>query len=76
MLQLVAGQNKVIIQGTSVLHRPVNALTSPVVNATSQAAQKHVLLRKSNASTAQILPLNSAQGNVVVMNLYKYINIK
>ncbi|XP_076647897.1 lethal (3) malignant brain tumor isoform X2 [Halictus rubicundus] len=68
--QIVAGQNKVFIQGPSqvttsqskqhiVIHRPINTVST---TATSQG-QKHILLRKSNASTAQIVPLSSSQGN-------------
>ncbi|XP_076647902.1 lethal (3) malignant brain tumor isoform X7 [Halictus rubicundus] len=67
---IVAGQNKVFIQGPSqvttsqskqhiVIHRPINTVST---TATSQG-QKHILLRKSNASTAQIVPLSSSQGN-------------
>ncbi|XP_018348159.1 PREDICTED: lethal(3)malignant brain tumor-like protein 3 [Trachymyrmex septentrionalis] len=67
--QIVTGQNKVFIQGPSqvatsqskqhiVIHRPINTVSTA---ATSQA-QKHILLRKST-STAQILPLNTTQGN-------------
>ncbi|KAK2587825.1 hypothetical protein KPH14_003926 [Odynerus spinipes] len=68
--QIVTGQNKVFIQGPGqvttsqnkqhiVIHRPVNTVN------TSNAAQgqKHILLRKSNTSTAQIVPLNTSQGN-------------
>ncbi|XP_018398877.1 PREDICTED: lethal(3)malignant brain tumor-like protein 3 [Cyphomyrmex costatus] len=65
----IVGQNKVFIQGPSqvatsqskqhiVIHRPINTVST---TATSQA-QKHILLRKST-STAQILPLNTTQGN-------------
>ncbi|XP_031835752.1 lethal (3) malignant brain tumor isoform X2 [Nomia melanderi] len=68
--QIVTGQNKVFIQGPSqvttsqskqhiVIHRPINTVST---TATSQG-QKHILLRKSNASTAQIVPLSSSQGN-------------
>ncbi|XP_033342769.2 lethal (3) malignant brain tumor isoform X2 [Megalopta genalis] len=68
--QIVAGQNKVFIQGPGqvtssqnkqhiVIHRPINTVST---TATSQG-QKHILLRKSNASTAQIVPLSSSQGN-------------
>ncbi|XP_024880512.1 lethal(3)malignant brain tumor-like protein 3 isoform X2 [Temnothorax curvispinosus] len=67
--QIVTGQNKVFIQGPSqvatsqskqhiVIHRPINTVSTA---ATSQA-QKHILLRKST-STAQIVPLNTTQGN-------------
>ncbi|XP_043500389.1 lethal(3)malignant brain tumor-like protein 1 isoform X1 [Polistes fuscatus] len=68
--QIVTGQNKVFIQGPGqvttsqnkqhiVIHRPVNT-----VNTTNTAqGQKHILLRKSNTSTAQIVPLNASQGN-------------
>ncbi|KYQ58720.1 Lethal(3)malignant brain tumor-like protein 3 [Trachymyrmex zeteki] len=67
--KIVTGQNKVFIQGPSqvatsqskqhiVIHRPINTVSTA---ATSQA-QKHILLRKST-STAQILPLNTTQGN-------------
>ncbi|XP_043269397.1 lethal(3)malignant brain tumor-like protein 3 isoform X2 [Venturia canescens] len=67
---IVAGQNKVFIQGTNsantaqskqhiVIHRPL----SGVGGTTTSQGQKHILLRKSNASTAQIVPLNSPQGN-------------
>ncbi|KAG5326812.1 LMBL3 protein, partial [Acromyrmex heyeri] len=67
--QIVTGQNKVFIQGPSqvatsqskqhiVIHRPINTVSTA---ATSQT-QKHILLRKST-STAQILPLNTTQGN-------------
>ncbi|XP_076647901.1 lethal (3) malignant brain tumor isoform X6 [Halictus rubicundus] len=69
-ISIVAGQNKVFIQGPSqvttsqskqhiVIHRPINTVST---TATSQG-QKHILLRKSNASTAQIVPLSSSQGN-------------
>ncbi|XP_017878427.1 lethal(3)malignant brain tumor-like protein 3 isoform X2 [Ceratina calcarata] len=68
--QIVAGQNKVFIQGPSqvttsqskqhiVIHRPINTVST---TATTQG-QKHILLRKSNTSTAQILPLSPSQGN-------------
>ncbi|XP_039307528.1 lethal(3)malignant brain tumor-like protein 3 isoform X3 [Solenopsis invicta] len=68
--QIVTGQNKVFIQGSNqvstsqskqhiVIHRsPINTVSTA---ATSQA-QKHILLRKST-STAQIVPLNTTQGN-------------
>ncbi|XP_028049018.1 LOW QUALITY PROTEIN: lethal(3)malignant brain tumor-like protein 1 [Monomorium pharaonis] len=67
--QIVTGQNKVFIQGPNqvatsqskqhiVIHRPINTVSTA---ATSQA-QKHILLRKST-STAQIVPLNTTQGN-------------
>nr|XP_050851740.1 lethal(3)malignant brain tumor-like protein 3 isoform X1 [Vespula vulgaris] len=68
--QIVTGQNKVFIQGPGqvttsqnkqhiVIHRPVNT-----VNTTNAAqGQKHILLRKSNTSTAQIVPLNTSQSN-------------
>jgi len=66
----VTGQNKVFIQGPSqvatsqnkqhiVIHRPINTVNT---TATPQA-QKHILLRKSNTSTAQIVPLNTNQGS-------------
>jgi len=65
----VTGQNKVFIQGPSqvatsqskqhiVIHRPINTVST----ATTSQAQKHILLRKST-STAQIVPLNTTQGN-------------
>ncbi|KAL0105487.1 hypothetical protein PUN28_016865 [Cardiocondyla obscurior] len=67
--QIVAGQNKVFIQGPNqvatsqskqhiVIHRPINSVST----AASSQAQKHILLRKST-STAQIVPLNTTQGN-------------
>ncbi|XP_011698405.1 PREDICTED: lethal(3)malignant brain tumor-like protein 3 isoform X3 [Wasmannia auropunctata] len=67
--QIVTGQNKVFIQGPSqvatsqskqhiVIHRPINTVST----ATPSQAQKHILLRKST-STAQIVPLNTTQGN-------------
>lgn len=66
----MTGQNKVFIQGPSqvatsqskqhiVIHRPINTVST---TATPQA-QKHILLRKSNTSTAQIVPLNTTQGS-------------
>ncbi|XP_076291351.1 lethal (3) malignant brain tumor isoform X4 [Lasioglossum baleicum] len=68
--QIVAGQNKVFIQGPSqvttsqskqhiVIHRPINTVSTT----TTSQGQKHILLRKSNTSTAQIVPLSSSQGN-------------
>ncbi|XP_012227520.1 lethal(3)malignant brain tumor-like protein 3 isoform X2 [Linepithema humile] len=68
--QIVTGQNKVFIQGPSqvatsqskqhiVIHRPINTVST---TATPQT-QKHILLRKSNTSTAQIVPLNTTQGS-------------
>ncbi|XP_020278016.1 lethal(3)malignant brain tumor-like protein 3 isoform X2 [Pseudomyrmex gracilis] len=70
--QIVSGQNKVFIQGTGqgttaqnkqhiVIHRPINTVNTAVTAQT----QKHILFRKSNTSTAQIVPLNSNQGNQV-----------
>ncbi|XP_066588878.1 lethal(3)malignant brain tumor-like protein 3 isoform X2 [Prorops nasuta] len=68
--QLVPGQNKVFIQGPNqvttsqskqhiVIHRPISS-----ANTTAPAqGQKHIVLRKSHTSTAQILPLNTTQGN-------------
>lgn len=42
-----------------VIHRPIGS-----VGATAPPpGQKHILLRKSNASTAQIVPLNTSQSN-------------
>ncbi|XP_053998897.1 lethal(3)malignant brain tumor-like protein 3 isoform X1 [Hylaeus anthracinus] len=68
--QIVTGQNKVFIQGPSqvttaqskqhiVIHRPINTVSTT----TTSQGQKHILLRKSNASTAQIVPLSTSQGN-------------
>lgn len=68
--QLVTGQNKVFIQSPSqvvtsqskqhiVIHRPINTVST----AASSQAQKHILLRKSNTSTAQIVPLSTNQGS-------------
>ncbi|XP_015605314.1 lethal(3)malignant brain tumor-like protein 3 isoform X2 [Cephus cinctus] len=68
--QIVTGQNKVFIQSPGqvttsqskqqhiVIHRPIS---SGNTTATTQG-QKHILLRKSNTSTAQIVPLNTSQG--------------
>ncbi|XP_012282792.1 lethal(3)malignant brain tumor-like protein 3 isoform X2 [Orussus abietinus] len=63
----ITGQNKVFIQGPSqgtnsqskhiVIHRQINTVGST----TNNQGQKHILLRKSNASTAQIVPLNTSQ---------------
>ena len=69
MFQIVSG-NKLYIQGPSqvgtsqnkqhiVIHRPINTITA----ATNNQGQKHILVRKSNAPTAQIVPLNTSQGN-------------
>lgn len=68
--QIVTGQNKVFIQGSGqvttsqnkqhiVIHRPMNSVSS----ASTTQPQKHILLRKSTTSTAQIVPLNTNQGN-------------
>ncbi|XP_014468814.1 PREDICTED: lethal(3)malignant brain tumor-like protein 3 isoform X1 [Dinoponera quadriceps] len=68
--QIVTGQNKVFIQGSGqvttsqskqhiVIHRPMNSVSST----TTPQAQKHILLRKSATSTAQIVPLNTNQSS-------------
>lgn len=74
----MAGQNKVFIQGPSqvatsqskqhiVIHRPI----STVSTAAPSQAQKHILLRKST-STAQIVPLNTTQGNQTTAQVGKH----
>ncbi|XP_020712241.2 lethal(3)malignant brain tumor-like protein 3 isoform X2 [Athalia rosae] len=66
---ITSGQNKVFVQGLSqvsvaqnkqhiVIHRPITTLSST----TSNLPQKHIVLRKSTATTAQILPMPSSQG--------------
>ncbi|XP_033219397.1 lethal(3)malignant brain tumor-like protein 3 isoform X3 [Belonocnema kinseyi] len=67
--QIVGGQNKVYFQGPSqvatsqkgphiVIHRPITS-----VAATNNQGQKHILVRRSNTPTAQIVPLNTSQGS-------------
>ena len=53
--QVSTPQNKQHI----VIHRPLNTVNT----ATNNHNQKHILVRKSNTSTAQIVPINTSQAN-------------
>lgn len=67
--QIVAGQNKLYFQGPSqvsnsqkqriLIHRSLNS----VGTTTNNSGQNRILVRQTNAPTAQIVPLNNSQRN-------------
>lgn len=69
MFQIVAGQNKLYFQGPSqvsnsqkqriLIHRSLNS----VGTTTNNSGQNRILVRQTNAPTAQIVPLNNSQRN-------------